>query len=1109
MNWSFCSVLLWCYLRLYEKLVLKVVMNHFVLTEIVITEWINPLLVVQLEMDKSWMSTDRTKKRYEEGVAEFLRYAVNHLREEGDTHDEYLMLCTCTDCLNHRACLVGDVEGHLFVNGINQTYTTWNKHGEKDETTNSRPVNVDNGMHAEFEMGSPTDAPDENFGMGTPTDDPNTIDMMQAAKVFAYGPIKFKKLLEDAEKPLYEGCPNFTKLSAIVQLFKLKSKHGASDMFFNELLPLIKDMLPKEGNLLARSTYHAKKVLKAMVSWYTKIHACTNNCILHRNEYKDEKVCPTCKAPRWKVDMDGKVYENVPAKVLWYFDIIPRFQRLFQSKPTTENLIWHDTTRKKDGVLRHPADSHIWREIDNNFPEIKGDPRNLRLAVSADGVDVNKGTKNHSVWPVLVVIYNLPPWMCMKRKFIMLSLLIDGAPGKNIDVLLEALVKDFQFLFENRKRTWDAYAQEMFTLREVVLWTINDYPTLGTLCGCRYAGYHGCVVCRKKTHSIRLHDSKKNVYVGYIRFLPYEHPFRRHKKAFGGKQEWETAPKPMTGKEIYEEVKYIKNSWGRKGKNTQVEDVQATPGKGGKMNRIRKISKEVDRSVEEEEGRETTYWRRYNIWHRLLRYWRYNDVQHCIDFMHVENNVGQSLVGTLLHNGNSKDGLNARLDLVRLGLKPELQPKSDVKGTILPAACYTLNADEKDIFLETLSELRVPEGYCSNFSTLVNRKERKLIGLKSHDYHMLMQQFLLVAIRSIMPTPVRYAIMRFCFFFRSISAKEINVEDLDKLQEDLCVTLCLLEKCMKVTKGHVRNKNQPCGCIAEENAAEETIEMYCEYHRSIKTIGIPLDRHNTSHNGQDSESVMEGELLSAGEKCIVTRDQLRQAHFYVMENTPEIEPYIDEFQVEKDLEVDGENISENLRWISHGPHYELAKHTVYRINGYLFRTRSRDRIHQNSGISVAANDMHISRDDGVTYGKASYYGVLQEIWELDYCERKIHLFKCNWVDTKCGVKSDILGYNIFELTMLGHKNDPFILASQARQVFYVKDQKDKKKSIVFVVPPKNYRDAYNDGNDEEFRTVIFSRNDNILSAVDPQDLGKESRNDYFRTDCRGLLIRNP
>ncbi|GJR19481.1 glutamate receptor 2.8-like protein [Tanacetum coccineum] len=50
-----------------------------------------------------------------------------------------------------------------------------------------------------------------------------------------------------------------------------------------------------------------------------------------------------------------------------------------------------------DGVLRHPADSHAWRTIDGKFPKITEDPRNLRLGISADGVDVNTGNRHHSV----------------------------------------------------------------------------------------------------------------------------------------------------------------------------------------------------------------------------------------------------------------------------------------------------------------------------------------------------------------------------------------------------------------------------------------------------------------------------------------------------------------------------------------------------------------------------------------------------------------------------------------------------------------------------------------------------------------------------------------
>lgn len=90
-------------------------------------------------------------------------------------------------------------------------------------------------------------------------------------------------------------------------------------------------MLP-EGNEMMRSTYEAKKTMKAMGSGYTKIHACINDCVLYRNEYKDFEVCPTCGKSRWKVDdKTGKLYQSIPAKVLWYFPIIPRMKRLFQT----------------------------------------------------------------------------------------------------------------------------------------------------------------------------------------------------------------------------------------------------------------------------------------------------------------------------------------------------------------------------------------------------------------------------------------------------------------------------------------------------------------------------------------------------------------------------------------------------------------------------------------------------------------------------------------------------------------------------------------------------------------------------------------------------------
>nr|GEX77321.1 hypothetical protein [Tanacetum cinerariifolium] len=55
------------------------------------------------------------------------------------------------------------------------------------------------------------------------------------------------------------------------------------------------------------------------------------------------------------------------------------------------------------------------------------------------------------------------------------------------------------------------------------------------------------------------------------------------------------------------------------------------------------------------------------------KYLRHNSIPHCIDFMHVEKNVGESLVRTLLNVlGKTKDGMNARLDLAELRIKPDL-----------------------------------------------------------------------------------------------------------------------------------------------------------------------------------------------------------------------------------------------------------------------------------------------------------------------------------------------------------------------------------------------------------------------------------------------------
>ena len=161
-------------------------------------------------------------------------------------------------------------------------------------------------------------------------------------------------------------------------------------------------------------------------------------------------ACPVCTALRYKIrrddpgDVEGEPpRKRVPAKVMWYAPIIPQLKRLFRNKEHAKLMRWHMEDRKKDAMMRHPADGSQWRKIERKWPEFAGDARNLWFGLSADGINpFGEQSSDHSTWPVTLCIYNLPPWLCMKRKFIMMPVLIQGPkqPGNDIDVYLRPLV---------------------------------------------------------------------------------------------------------------------------------------------------------------------------------------------------------------------------------------------------------------------------------------------------------------------------------------------------------------------------------------------------------------------------------------------------------------------------------------------------------------------------------------------------------------------------------------------------------------------------------------------------------------------------------------------
>jgi hypothetical protein len=124
--------------------------------------------------------------------------------------------------------------------------------------------------------------------------------------------------------------------------------------------------------------------------------------------------------------------------------------------------------------------------------------------------------------------------------------------------------------------------------------------------------------------------------------------------------------------------------------------------------------KRTDKNTEEDD-----MWKKQLIFWELP-YWKYLDVCHSIDVMHVEKNVCESLLGTLLNmNGKTRDHGHARADLKKIGIMPELWLDDLVKRMELPTSCITLSKYEKE-FCGFLKKVKVPTGYSMNVSRLIH-----------------------------------------------------------------------------------------------------------------------------------------------------------------------------------------------------------------------------------------------------------------------------------------------------------------------------------------------------------------------------------------------------
>ncbi|XP_075658683.1 uncharacterized protein LOC142628479 [Castanea sativa] len=476
---------------------------------------------------------------------------------------------------------------------------------------------------------------------------------------------------------------------------------------------------------------------------------------------------------------------------------------------------------------------------------------------------------------------------------------------------------------------------------------------------------------------------------------------------------------------------------------------------------------------------------------------RWLDVDH--NFWEEEKNVMDNILGTLLNlKDQTKDNYKARLDLADMGIRTRLhlQQRSDDKY-IIPPACFHMSSSERDGFLQVLKDVTVPDGYTSNISRRVNMKERKISGLKSHDNHILMQQLFPIALRGSLPSHVTRPLIKLACFFREICSKTLSVLDIATVEADIAVTLCELEKIFPPSFFIVMVH------LVMHLAAEAKIGGPVHY-RWMYPIERYLERLKSyvRNRAASERSIAEGYIV---EECLTFCSRYMEGVETIFNRpTRTIEESTGVVSIVMSLTIadrEREGVSDTLAALSKWPYNYVKQLKHYVINGLKFRS-VKDEVNRKTQNSVVS----VTTDGGITY-----YGVSSDIIELNYSENIKHvLFKCKWVDdqNRRGYKTDEFGFSMVNFTHFIHGGDemidePYVLASQATQVFYVEEKRQKDWYVVVKTKARDVFDAGVGPQRDEDDTYSFS--ENVPYNVSSNEVVSDNLG-WARDDVEGMTI---